>query len=54
MRQDPVPGGIGAIDIGSDVGIFGGSGTNRECRSTGRALLLCQSGGGQERGYAQR
>ena len=53
MRQNSLPSRTSAYYTGTDVGLFCRSGTYRECRPTGRALLLCESSGRQECGHAK-
>lgn len=53
MRQNSLPSGTSAYYPGADVGLFCGGRTYRECRPTGRALLLRESSGRQECGHAE-
>lgn len=53
MRQNSLPSRTSAYYTGTDVGLFCRSRTYRECRPTGRALLLCESSGRQECGHAK-
>jgi hypothetical protein len=54
VRQNPVSGRALPEHPGADVGLQRGGGVGGERRQTGRAVLLRQSRGGQERGHAER
>lgn len=46
MREDPVPSGVAKEHPGTNVGILGGGGADREFRPARRAVLLREQGRG--------